>query len=228
MEYHSKPAVTPLVISLPGPVPYKSDKVVPYKYNATILEDGVEVPIQPMPDVGNITDNSRVTRSGRVFAPVIRRDVVAGKKIAENDEPKKITGETSGATLEKEVDDILKIIKMSDYKIVDQLLQTPSKISILALLMNSSAHRESLMRVLDQAFMENDMPLDPFSSVIGNITSCNNFSFCDDELPDEGRNHNLALHISMNCKNDSLSNVLIDNGSALNVILRSTLMKLKY
>ena len=32
----------------------------------------------------------------------------------------------------------------------------------------------------------------------------------------------------MNCKNDSLSNVLIDNGSALNVIPRSTLMKLKY
>ena len=113
-----------------------------------------------MPDVGNIADNSRMTRTGRVFAPVIRRDVVAGKKIAENDEPKKTAGETSGATLEKEVDDILKIIKMSDYKIVDQLLQTPSKISILALLMNSPAHRESLMRVLDHAFVENDMPLE--------------------------------------------------------------------
>ena len=45
LEYHSKPAVTPLVISFPGPIPYKSDKVVPYKYNATILEDGVEIPI---------------------------------------------------------------------------------------------------------------------------------------------------------------------------------------
>ena len=32
----------------------------------------------------------------------------------------------------------------------------------------------------------------------------------------------------MNCKGDSLSNVLIDNGSALNIIPRSTLMKLKY
>ena len=32
----------------------------------------------------------------------------------------------------------------------------------------------------------------------------------------------------MNFKNDSLSNVLIDNGSTLNVIPRSTLMKLKY
>ena len=79
---------------------------------------GVEISIQPMPDVGNIAENSRVTHSGRVFAPVVRRDVVVGKKIVENDGPKRAIGETSGATLEKEVDDILKIIKMSDYKIV--------------------------------------------------------------------------------------------------------------
>ena len=80
-----------------------------------------------MPDVGNIAENRRVTRNGHVFALVVRRDVAAGKKIVENDDPKKATGETSGATLEKEVDDILKIIKMSDYKIIDMLLQTPSK-----------------------------------------------------------------------------------------------------
>ena len=84
------------------------------------------------------------------------------------------------------------------------------------------------MRVLDQDFVESDMLVDKFNSVVGNITSCNNLSFFDDELPDEGRNQNLALHISINCKNDSLSNVLMDNGSALNVISRSTLMKLKY
>ena len=84
------------------------------------------------------------------------------------------------------------------------------------------------MRVLDQAFVESDILVHQFISVVGNITSCNNLSFCHDELPDEGRNHNLALHISMNYKNNSLSNVLIDNGFALNVIPRSTLMKLKY
>ena len=71
-----------------------------------------------------------------------------------------MVGESSGAALEKDVDDLLKIIKMSDYKIVDQLLQTPSKISIIALLMNSSAHQESLIRVLDQAFFERDVSLD--------------------------------------------------------------------
>src|ERR1051325_2830894 len=94
--------------------------------------------------------------------------------------------------------------------------------------MNSSAHRESLMKVLDQAFCSYDVPLETFNSVVGNITACNNLSFSDEELPTEGKNHNMALHISMNCKNDALSNVLIDNGSALNVIPKSTLSKLKY
>ena len=116
------------------------------------------------------------------------------KRVVESIESKKTMGESSGTTLVKDVDDLLKIIKMSIYRIVDQLLQTPSKISILALLMNSSAHRESLMRVLDQSFIESDIPVDQLSSVVGNITSCNNLSFCDDKLLDEGRNHNMALH----------------------------------
>ena len=118
VEYHSKSAITPLVISLLGHVLYKSDKAVPYKYNATILEDGVEIPIQPMPDVGNIAETSRVTRYGRVFAPVVHGDISTRKKIVEIVEPKKEVSESSGATLEKAVDDILKIIKMSDYRIV--------------------------------------------------------------------------------------------------------------
>ena len=31
-------SVSPLVIRLAGPVPYASDKVVPYQYNATMVE----------------------------------------------------------------------------------------------------------------------------------------------------------------------------------------------
>ena len=83
------------------------------------------------------------------------------------------------------------------------------------------------MKVLDQAFVDYDVPLENFNSVVGNITICNNLIFSDEEFPAEGKNHNMALHISMNCKNDALSNVLIDNGSVLNVIPKSTLSNLK-
>ncbi|KAI5384769.1 hypothetical protein KIW84_071674 [Lathyrus oleraceus] len=53
-------------------------------------------------------------------------------------------------------------------------------------------------------------------------------SFCDADLPEEGKDHNLALHISMNCKDDALSNVLVDTGSSLNLLPKSTLAKLSY
>ena len=76
--------------------------------------------------------------------------------------------------------------------------------------------------------MEQDVTVDQFDHIVANITSCNNLSFCDEELPEEGRNHNLALHILMNCKEDALSNVLVDTGSSLNVLPKSTLSKLSY
>lgn len=82
--------------------------------------------------------------------------------------------------------------------------------------------------MLDQAFVEQDVTVDQFTSVVGNITSCNGLGFCDEELPDEGKNHNFALHISADCQGDSLSNILIDTGSSLNVMPKSTMSKLKY
>ena len=60
--------------------------------------------------------------------------------------------------------------------------------------------------------------MDQFDHIVANITSFNNLSFCDEELPKEGRNDNLALHISLNCKEDAFSNVLVDTDSSLNVL----------
>ncbi|KAI5438068.1 hypothetical protein KIW84_023981 [Lathyrus oleraceus] len=94
--------------------------------------------------------------------------------------------------------------------------------------MNSKAYKEALQKVLEQAYVEHDVIVDQFDHIVANITSCNNLSFCDEELPKEGRNHNLALHISMNYKEDTLSNVLVDTGSSLNVLPKSTLSRLFY
>ena len=40
-----KTQVLPLVIYLPGPMPYKLEKAIPYKYGATMIEEGREVPL---------------------------------------------------------------------------------------------------------------------------------------------------------------------------------------
>ena len=54
------------------------------------------------------------------------------------------SSQSSGVGQKFEQDEVLKFIKRSDFNVVDQLLHTPSKISVLSLLMNSEAHREAL------------------------------------------------------------------------------------
>lgn len=51
------------------------------------------------------------------------------------------------------------------------------------------------------------MTVGQFEGIVANIISCNNLSFCNEEIPEEGRNHNVALHISMNCMSAALSSI---------------------
>ena len=88
---------------------------------------------------------------------------------------------------------MLKLIKRSEYNVIDQLLQTSSKIFVLSLLLNSEPHREALQKVLDVAYVDHDVTIEQFDSIVANITACNNLSFCDSDLPEEGRDHNLAF-----------------------------------
>ncbi|GAU48965.1 hypothetical protein TSUD_188120 [Trifolium subterraneum] len=224
MIYNSgEPTVTPLVICLPGPMPYMSLRVVPYRYDATMLQDGVKTPIPSLISVDNIADNSKILRSGRILPGAVQ-----GKTDNSVEKIQIPDSSRTGERVYEDSDEVLKMIKRSEYKIVDQLLQTPSKISILSLLMNSDAHREALMKVLDQAYVDHDVTLGQFGSIVGNVTACNNLSFSDEELPERGRDHNLSLHISVSCKFDSLSNVLVDTGSSLNVMSKITFDKLAY
>ena len=78
------------------------------------------------------------------------------------------------------------------------------------------------------AYVDHDVTIEQFVNIVANITACNNLSFCDADLPEEGKYQNLALHISMICKDDALSNVLVDTWSSLNVLPISTLARLPY
>ncbi|KAI5418318.1 hypothetical protein KIW84_042818 [Lathyrus oleraceus] len=246
----SKQKASPALIIKPvGHVPYSSEKAVLYRYNAVALENGKEVPL-PSSSVVNITDVSGLTRSGHVFsapskpqADVRRNDTadyaerpignaVNALNPALVAKPastlKTFVSVGPSGNAKEDYDEMLRLIKRSEYNIVDQLLQTPSKISVLSLLMNSEPHREALQKVLDVAYVDHDVTVEQFDSIVANITACNNLSFCDADLPEEGRDHNLALHISMSCRDDAMSNVLVDTGSSLNVLPKSTLARLSY
>jgi hypothetical protein len=240
----SKQKASPTLIIKPaGLVPYSSEKAVPYRYNAVAVENGKEVSL-PSSSVVNIVDVSGLTRSGRVFSappkPQINADFVERPigNVVNSPNPtlavkpssvlKTPTSVGPSGNEKEDCDEMLRLIKKSEYNVVDQLLQTPSKISVLSLLLNSEPHREALQKVLDVAYVDHDVTLEQFDSIVANITACNNLSFCDSDLPEEGRDHNLALHISMGCRDDAMSNVLVDTGSSLNVLPKSTLSKLSY
>ncbi|XP_016681306.1 uncharacterized protein [Gossypium hirsutum] len=59
-----------------------------------------------------------------------------------------------------------------------------------------------------------------------NLNADNFISFSDDEIPPNGRGSVKALHITTNCKGYILPNVLIDNGSTLNVMPLATLSRM--
>lgn len=102
-----------------------------------------------------------------------------------------------GTYSSQEVEELLRIIRKSDYKMVDQLSQTPSKISILSLLLCSETHKNALVKLLSFTFVPQDIILNQLEGVVASISVDNGLGFIIFDLPPEGRNHNKALHISM-------------------------------
>lgn len=130
--------VSPLVIRLASLVPYASDKVVPYKYNATMIENRQEVPLPTENSLLSIVNVVKVTRSGCVFgsvSPKVVEDVVVGKKADVPmgnpvNTPTCHSGESSRLKVKDDDDEVLQLIKKSEFNVVEQLLQMPSKISL--------------------------------------------------------------------------------------------------
>lgn len=76
----------------------------------------------------------------------------------------------------------MNLIKKNHYKVVDQLIWTQFKISLLSLLIHSKAHRNALMKVLNQAYVMYDVTFEQFDNVVTNITINNVLSFSKEEL----------------------------------------------
>lgn len=95
--------------------------------------------------------------------------------------------QTRGKDLRRELsvtdaEEFLRMIKKSDYSVVGQLNHTPSRISIMSLLLSSEAHRESLMKILSADYVTKDIIVDQFDGVVTNLTSGACLSFNDNEL----------------------------------------------
>ena len=127
---------------------------------------------------------------------------------------------------EMEVDEFLKFIKNNEYSIVEQLHKLSTKISLLALMLNSEPRKEIVLKVLKQAYVPHNTSIDKIDRLMGNVMMDNYILFSDDEIPSNGHGSTKALHITIKVNDCTLPKVLIDNGSSLNVMPLSTLMRL--
>jgi hypothetical protein len=159
------------------------------------------------------TEISGLTRSGRCFTPEELRKA-KGKEVVDLDKAL----EVNKPITEEESNDFLKLIKHSEYCIVDQLKKNPARISLMSLILSSEPHRNALQKVLNEAYVPQDIEHKTMEHLVGRIHATNYLYFTADELDAEGTGHNKPLYITVRYKDCIIGKVLVDNGSALNVL----------
>ncbi|XP_058764547.1 uncharacterized protein LOC131638004 [Vicia villosa] len=199
----SKAQGTPLIIHAPStPLVIQAPRT-PLVIQApnTPLTIHSQAPSTSSPASSSLADSKDVPWSynvvGRIFAAPPPPPKETNKDVNAQTKGKQVVIDPPEPRTAQDAEQLLRIIKKSDYKVIDQLDQTQAKISILSLLVHSEAHRDALRKILASAHVTQDITVPQFEEVVTNIAAGNCLGFCDDELPPEGRAHNKALHISI-------------------------------
>ena len=74
--------------------------------------------------------------------------------------------------------------------------------------------------------MPQETSTNQFKDCVASLTADNGLGFSNADLTAKGRNHNDALHVSIECKGTTLAHVLVDTGSSLNVLPKKELDRL--
>ena len=88
----------------------------------------------------------------------------------------------------------------------------------MSLILSSEPHRNALQKVLNEAYVPQDIEQKTIEHLVGRIHASNYLYFTADELDAEETGHNKPLYIIVKCKDCLIGKVLVDNGSALNVL----------
>ena len=126
-------------------------------------------------DIGQrYSKNGGMTRSGRCYASVNlkakkKEESVEGGKVKITILKGKGKEVINKLITEAEVNEFLKFIKHSEYSIVEQLHKISLLALMLALMLNSEPHREAMLKVLKQAYVPHNVPVDKIDRLVGNI-----------------------------------------------------------
>ncbi|XP_077217903.1 uncharacterized protein LOC143852407 [Tasmannia lanceolata] len=153
-----------------------------------------------------------VTRGGRIFKPAELRvenpaEVVRAAEAQKQNKP----------SCEEEDENLLR-----------QLKKTQANISIWGLLMASPKHCQVVLRELNAAQISVDITSDELVGLVAMARVSKTLSFTDEDLTFEGHNHTRPLKITVICNGKKVPDVLVDNGSALNVCLLATAIVLGF
>ncbi|KAL4010976.1 hypothetical protein IC575_028018 [Cucumis melo] len=191
-----------LTIQVPSPFKFKDLKAVPWRYDCQVITG---------PLVDNITEISGITRSGRCYKPDNLTVPSNGLILEQGRKNEKRNAKEHCKDQDVEMPIVAKDI---EYK---KLVTDEEANEFLKIVKQN---------ILNKAHVGHDISVEKFSGIIGNITSSNSIVFTDDEIPPEGLGHTKALHIQLKCKDYVIARVLVDNGSALNIMPKSTLLML--
>lgn len=122
-----------LTIVFPGPIPYSSKSVVPWHYESDVQEGRLSED-KPSEDASLNVDNffgtGRITKSDRIYSPQHAQD---NADALEKDKGKQVVSDNSesvqvntpnvvpGTSSSQEVEESLRLIRKSDYKVIDHL-----------------------------------------------------------------------------------------------------------
>ncbi|XP_016676472.1 uncharacterized protein [Gossypium hirsutum] len=202
------PVVPKVIIHKLTPFPYKDSKRVPwsYEYSVTVpKEENIASASKDVQVEGSHTWSGKRYDTGGIRVEPTKIKGVEFEKQKEAEVP-------INEPVEEEAKKFLKFLKHNKYSMVEQLRKQPAGISVLALLLSSKVTHDKSVNKLDR--------------LVNNISADNFIYFNDDEIPPGGRGSTKALHITTRCKGYTLPSVLVDNGSALNVLPLSTLNRL--
>ena len=73
----------------------------------------------------------------------------------------------------EEAEEFLKIIRNSEYGVIQQLNRSPTRISILAQLLSSKVHREALLKVLEETSVPIGVTESSFEGMVSMVLATN-------------------------------------------------------
>ncbi|XP_019240025.1 PREDICTED: uncharacterized protein LOC109220021 [Nicotiana attenuata] len=127
----------------------------------------------------------------------------------------------------EEAEEFFRKMKMADYEIIDQLWKSPSQVSLLSLLMNSTEHQKVLIKTLNEAYLPIETTVEQLERMAERFFAVNQISFSKNDLPPEGAAHNKALHLRVKCEGYYVKRVMLDGGSGVDICPLSTLQRMK-